>query len=72
MIGPSLLLEEEHLDMRWVAVVENLPENSSEFTMGEISARILRKKYVLSILLAEKWGKWIPCLSNPADITENS
>ena len=45
------------LRMRWVTVVEDLSENSSEFTMGEVSARIWRKKYATRILLAEKWGE---------------
>lgn len=70
--GPSLLLEREHLDMGWVAVVENLPGNSSEFTAGEISARIWREKNALSISLAQKRGKWSPWLSHPADIENSS
>lgn len=40
-----------------VTVVEDLPENSSEFTRGEISAGIWRKNKPLSVLLAEKWGE---------------
>lgn len=41
--GPILPLGQEHHDMRWVTAVEDLPENSSELTVGEISARIWRK-----------------------------
>lgn len=41
--GPSLRLEQERLDRSWVAVVGNLPENSSQFTVGEVSARVGEK-----------------------------